>query len=206
MADYIPKNDLAFQDWTGNFISIANLNLTTLGFLTSDMTAITTNKTLLDVVITDNEAKQAAAKAATKKKEVTRAATEAMARALVKRIQAKVDVPADLKRQLQITVPGSSSPVPLQIPLNLLANTINPGAYELQWLRNGNSPTTMFIIEALLPGATSFVQIGAETKTTYLHAGNPPFDEITYRVRAKKGEVYSLYSNEFTVNRVHTVG
>lgn len=199
-SDYIPSSDLAFQDWSGNFISVANANLATLGLIAGDLTPLTTDKGLLDTAITDNEAKQASARAATKKKELLRKSAEAKARALVKRIQAKSDVTADLKRQLQITVPGSSPSLPPQTPLDLVANIIGEGSYSLSWKRNGNAQSIIFIVEALYSGVPDFVQIGAITKTTFVHTNNPPGLKITYRVKSQKGELFSPYSNHATVN------
>lgn len=199
-SDYIPGSDLAFQDWTGNFISVANMNLTILGLTTSDITLITNDKTLLDVTITDNEAKKAAAKAATKKKELSRKATEARARALVKRIQAKVDVTDDLKRQLQITVPGDAPSLPPQIPLDLVANIKAEGTYELTWKRNNNSQSVIFIIEASFGNTNTFTQIGAIMKTSYVYTSLIPGQKITFRIKSQKGDIYSAYSNIAVVN------
>lgn len=201
-SDYIPKSDLAFQDWTGNFISVANLNLVTLGLTSADMTPLQTDKSVLDASITDSESKSALAKAATTKKEVVRKATESKARALVKRIQAKADVPADLKRQLQITVPGSTPSAPPQVPLNLVANILSGGTYELSWKRNGNISSAIFIVEALYGTNPEFVQIGAVTKTTFICSGNPPGLKITFRIKAQKGDIFSPYSNHAVVNDI----
>lgn len=199
-GDYIPNNDLEFQDWTGNFITIANLNLSILGLTSADMTPITSDKALLDTSITDNEAKQAAAKAATKKKDLIRNATEAKARALVKRIQAKADVTADIKRLLQITVPGESPSVPPQIPLDLVARVISENTYELVWKRNGNSQTVIFIIEASFGNTNTFTQIGAQNKASFVYTALVPGQKIVFRVKADKAGIFSPYSNIAVVN------
>lgn len=202
MPDYIPKKDTQYQDWLGNFLTVANANLATLGFVATDITPLQTDKTNFDGAITNAEALQAQSKAATEKKNIIRKSSETKARILVKRIQAKIDVPADLKKQLQITVPGEA-PAPPAVPYppkDLVANVVGSGVYELSWKRNGNIQTTMFVVEALIAGASDFIQVFSTTKTSYTHSGNPPGAKITYRVKAQRGESFSPYSNIAVVN------
>jgi hypothetical protein len=202
MADYIPNSDTIFQDWLGNFISVANANLVALGLIAGDISPLSTDKTTFDMAITDLEAKKAIMKAATQAKDTVRESAEQKARALVKRIQAKADVTNALKAQLQITVPGSGSatpPVPY-VPMNLVANTVGSGSYELTWKRNGNTNSINFIIEALFAGSSAFVQIFSTTKTSHIHSGNAPGAKISYRVKAQHGDIFSPYSNIAVVN------
>ena len=203
-GDYIPRSDTIFQDWVGNFLSVANANLTSLGFLASDMTAITTDKTLFDTTITNNATAQALAQAAAKKKQITRKALELKARGLVKRIQAKTDVSPDLKRQLQITVPGDAPPppdIPNQ-PLDLVANIAGEGSYELKWKRNNPIGTIMFVVEGRFGASPNFTFIGITPKSTFLHENNVPGERIAYRVKIQRGEKHSPYSNTAVVNDV----
>ena len=202
--DYIPSKDTEFQDWLGNFLTVGSANQIVLGLTTADFTPISTDKTAFDAAITDAEAKAAAAKSATTKKNTIRKSTEVKTRALVKRIQAKADVPADIKRLLQITVPGSQ-PAPPAIPyppVDLVANVIGTGSYELTWKRNNNGSTVLFVVEALMQGASDYVQVFATTKSSFLHNGNPPGLKITYRVKAQRGEIFSPYSNVAVVNDI----
>ena len=204
MPDYIPKKDLEYQDWLQNFITVGNANLAILGLTTADLTPISTDKTQYDAAITDAEAKAAASKSATTKKNLLRKSSESKARAIVKRIQAKQDVPADIKRLLQINVPGSTPPSPVipYPPADLVANVIGTGTYELSWKRNGNSMSVNFIIEALFQNAVDFIQIYSTTKSTYIHANNPPGLKISYRVKTQRSELFSTYSNVVSVNDV----
>lgn len=200
--DYIPAKDTVFQDWLGNFITIANANLASLGLITGDITPLSTDKTTFDTTLTDSEAKKAASKATTQAKDTVRKSAEAKARALVKRIQAKADVHDSLKAQLQITVPGSTPPPP-EIPLppvNLVANIIGAGVYQLNWERAGNSPNTLFVIEQKIGTSPAWLPIFTTTKTKYEHTGNPAGVMIMYRVKAQRGEIQSPPSNVAVVN------
>ena len=195
--DYIPSKDTIYRDWLANFITVANANLATLGLVAADITPLQTDKTNYDSAITNSETLQAQAKAATEKKNIVRKASETKARAIVKRIQAKLDVPPDLKKQLQITVPGESPTPPLvpYTPKNLVVNVVGIGANELRWDRNGNIPSIIFTVEALINDAKEYVQIFTTRKTNFLHTDIPSGTKITYRVRAIHGNVTSPYSN-----------
>ncbi|MCX6155148.1 MAG: fibronectin type III domain-containing protein [Candidatus Kapabacteria bacterium] len=204
MADFIPSSDTIYQDWLANFITVANANLSTLGLLSTEMTALSTDKSDFDTAITDSETKQAAAKAATERKKLTRETSEVLARALVKRIQARTGVTNDLKAQLQITVPGSGSgPTPIPFPpTDLVANIVGSGSYELKWKRNGNATNTLFVIEALIGTASTWATVFVTSKLTYTHAGNTPGVRIVYRVKGQHGEIQGPFSNYAIVNDV----
>ena len=195
--DYIPKKDTIYRDWLANFLTVANANLAALGLTDTDLKPLQMDKPIYDDAITNAETLQAQAKAATEKKNTVRKSSETKARAIVKRIQAKLDVPPNLKKQLQITVPGDS-PAPPTVPYtpkNLLVNVVGIGANELKWERNGNIPSIIFIVEALTDEAKDYVQIFSTTKTSYTHTGIPSGTKISYRVKALHGEISSPYSN-----------
>ena len=201
-TDYIPKQDTVYQDWLANFITVAGANLGALGLTTADMDPLSKEKGFFDTAITNAETISAQAKAATEKKNLLRKSSEAKARALVKRIQAKSDVSNDLKKQLQITVPGQSAPIPVvpYPPEELVAAVRGSGSYELWWKRGKNGSTILFVIEGLLDGDKSFRPIFTTTKTSYVHSGNVPGQKIIYRVRAQHGEILSDPSNDAIVN------
>ena len=202
MADYIPNADRQFNDWLNNFIEVANTNLAMLGLSTTEMTALITEKDALEKGIAQSETAAAAAKAATEKKKLARKKVEATTRAYVKRIQAKPDVLANVKKQLQITVPGNTPappPVPYT-PTDLIANIIGSGTNELTWKRNGNRNTVLFVVEAATDGETEYKSVFTTSKTNYVHAGNKPGAKVTYRIRAQHGTTLSLPSNEAVIN------
>ena len=195
--DYIPKKDTIYRDWLANFLTVSNANLVALGLVAADIAPLQTEKNNLDSAITNAETLQAQAKAATEKKNVFRKSSETKARAIVKRIQAKIDVPPDLKKQLQITIPGDN-PAPPSVPYtpkNLVVNVVGNGANELRWDRNGNIPSIIFNVEALINDAKDYVLIFSTRKTNYMHTNVPSGSKITYRVRAIHGEIPSPYSN-----------
>ena len=201
-GDYIPSSDLVFQDWLGNFITVAGANLTAIGLTTTDIGPITTQKAEFDHSITESETAKAAALAATENKKTTRKSIEAKARALVKRIQAKADVPTDIKRQLQITVSGDTPAPPVKPypPTNLTAIVAGSGVYELAWKKNGNSTVVLYSVEAKIGTATSFISVFTTKKLSYTHSGNAPGVKIVYQIRALHGETFSEPSNLAIVN------
>ena len=195
--DYIPSKDTIYRDWLANFLTVANANLSTLGLVAADIAPLQTEKGSLDTAITNSETLQAQAKAATEKKNYIRKSSETKARAIVKRIQAKMDVPPDLKKQLQITVPGET-PAPPSVPYtpkNLVVNVVGIGANELKWDRNGNIRTIIFNVEALINDAKDYMLLFSTRKTNFTHTDIPSGSKISYRIRAFHGEIPSPYSN-----------
>ena len=43
IKDYIPQKETQYQDWLGNFLTVANANLATLGFVAADITLLQTD-------------------------------------------------------------------------------------------------------------------------------------------------------------------
>ena len=83
MADLFPSNDEAFSGGLGNFITVATANLSAVGLVSADITALTDAKDVLDDAIADNISKLDAAKASTAAKKTARLATDAALRAAI---------------------------------------------------------------------------------------------------------------------------
>ncbi|MCX6153718.1 MAG: hypothetical protein NT007_06130 [Candidatus Kapabacteria bacterium] len=200
--DYIPKRDTDLQLWMEPFSSIMGTNLTTLGLLSGDYTAISTLKSNFDAAMTDFEMKRDAASAATQAKDAARASLVAKARELAQKIQKNVSVSESLKASMGLTVAGSHPPpaaVPFP-PIDLVYDVLQPGAYQLKWKANGNASGTLYSLEARYGTATTFVSVVTITKTKFIHDNQPPNQKVAYRVRAQHGTLFSLPSNIVIIN------
>lgn len=96
-----------------------------------------------------------------------------------------------LPRQLLLSGPD----LPLA-PSSLAATTISSTRIGLEWVDNSSNETG-FSIERKT-GSALFAEIDtvAAGESTYTDAGLDARTEYTYRVRAMRGNVYSLYSNQ----------
>jgi hypothetical protein len=194
--DYLPTKDTDLQAWTQNFLAVANANLAPLGLIAGDITPVTTDKTNFDTAITNNNTKQAEAKAATQQKNTVKTNMSTKIRVLVRKIQANPAVLPQLKAQLGINI-GDTIPTPLvpQQPTELVANPSASGVNKLQWNRNGNPFGTTFIIESQENIGLPWVFAGTTSKATFEHNGQIPGKMLFYRVKAQRNEQLSESSN-----------
>jgi len=195
-TDYLPTKDADLQSWTANFITVANDNLTELGLIAGDITPISTEKSNFDTAITNNNTKQAEAKAATQQKSTVKSSLSSKIRVLVRKIQANPAVLPQLKAQLGITVgDGGFTPIIPQQPMELIATPAVSGVNKLQWNRNNNPYGITFIIEYQLNTTEPWQFAGTTTKSTFEHSGQVPGRMLFYRVKAQKNELVSEPSN-----------
>lgn len=200
MADnFLPNRDADLIAWGENFNTVASSHLTELGLTATQLGAFAP---LVSTLRTDRSAadtKRAQAAAATLTKNNSRAAMQQSARALNLKIQALPTVSAALKRELRLTVKSPASRRPPVTPENLTVNGYQNGVNALRWNRSGNCPGTMFDIEARIGDATAFVPVITITAVRYDHAGQTPGVPVVYRVRARRAEGASPFSNTATV-------
>ena len=193
--DYLPKPDAAFQLWLANFVSVAGGNVTALGITAADVTALSGAQATFSGNLGQVKTMQAAAKSAVSAKDGSRKTANAQVRSLVRKIQGNPAVTVALKNQLNINprnTPKTHTP-PAQ-PTQLLATPDVSGVNRLNWNRNGNKPTTTFVIEAMSGAATAFEPIGTTTKTKFEHTGQTPGVKVTYRVVAERADMSSVPS------------
>ena len=199
-TDYLPTRDTELSLWLGNFITVAQANITLLAFLPADLMNLSTdNATFTGDVAQLNSAK-AQMKSATQNKNTARKKAVADARALARRVQSNPAVTPALKSSLGLNPktnkPGVVQPV---TPIGLVASGASNGVNELQWSRSGNHPSTVFLVEAQIGTAADFVQIGAPTATKFTHQNVTPGVKVVYRVRARRRNVVSAPSNVATL-------
>lgn len=194
--DYIPSKEGDIIPWTENFITVANANLTTLGLIETDITAIATKKVDFTTKLNNAIAKQAESKAATESKNISKDDLVTNIRVLAKQIQARPGVPNNLKEQLGLTVPNPT-PTPLQpvTPTELSAKINTSGHAQIKWNRNGNPSGTIFLIETSNNYSTGWQITGSTTKTTYITPLTLQLGSNYIRVKAQKGELTSEPSN-----------
>ncbi len=198
--DYLPNNDAEFQLWLANFVTVAGANTAALGLLPADVTALSGAQSTFGGNLGQMKAMQASAKAAVATKITSRKAINNQVRTLVRRIQGNPAVSVALKNQLVINprnTPKTHTP-PAQ-PTSLLASPDTSGVNSLAWNRNGNKPSTTFVIEAMLGASTTFEAVGTTTKTRFDHTGQTPGMKATYRVIAERADMNSLPSQAVTV-------
>lgn len=119
---------------------------------------------------------------------------------LIGRFQNTEGIPDNLKREAGLTV-KDMQPTPLHPyePKNLTAKAKSNGDVDLDWERGENKQGMQFVVELRKKDAVDFTMVDIVTATKYVHKGQTPGENQTYRIRARKGDSYSDPSNEATV-------
>ena len=91
-----------------------------------------------------------------------------------------------------------TSIVPVQ-PADLVVEGRSNGINYLKWASGGNKPRTIYIVEAKIGDATSYVFAKSTTKTRFEHKNQTPGVRVFYRVKAVHGDLESASSNEAVV-------
>jgi Domain of unknown function (DUF4365) len=90
------------------------------------------------------------------------------------------------------TVNTSSTP---NTPTDLVGKGTSDGINSLKWSRNGNRQGVMFIIEAKIGDSANYVMVDAVTGSRFEHVDQIPGVKIQYRVKAKRSNAESGFSN-----------
>jgi hypothetical protein len=109
-------------------------------------------------------------------------------------------VPANILEELGLNIneshSGGSAPFS---PADLVATGTSDGTNSLKWSRSGNRQGTTYIIEAKFGDSNDWVMIDAVTRSNYKHVNQTPGVKVQYRVKAKRGEFVSGYTNTAVV-------
>ncbi len=195
-----PSNDAEFAVWLANFINKAEAYKSQLNLSGAQITALQTKLTQFN---TDIALKQ-------QKKEESVAQT-----ALVANERKDLNKDIGLLNNGFKAIDGLASNILEEIGLNvnetnfgnvmpsapsdLVATGTSDGTNSLKWSKNGNRQGTLFIIEAKIGDSTNWVMIDAVTSSAYKHKNQTPGVKIQYRIKAKRGEFESGYTNTAVV-------
>lgn len=195
-----PANDAEFAVWLANLLNKAKINKTILRLTNEQLDAL---ETKLDSFNANLALKQ-------QKKEESTAQTTIVGNerkdlnkevGLLNNGFKGIDgLPPNILEELGLSVNeasfGTSQP---SAPLDLVVMGTSDGINSLKWNRNGNRQGTTFLIEARLGDSENWTIIDAVTGSTYKHKNQKPGVKAQYRVKAKRGELESGYTNTAVV-------
>lgn len=197
-SENIPRKDAEYAPWIINFASVATANATILNLTVGEASTLTVMANAFEGAQTDSVAKKAALKGATATKKGLRAGTEQLFRSTAKVIAANTGITPDLKAELGLNV--LPTPVGPVVPvIDLAVSGFANGENKLVWKRNGNAQGTFFRIEAKFGASSVWTFVANTTRIRYVHTGQTPGVQVTYRVISQRGEVVSGPSNEAVV-------
>ena len=197
MPDIANFNPEEMSMFLGNFSTVANANLTALGYTAPDITAINALKSDIDAKLTAQAAAQEAARAATQALRTSLKAAKTNMSVRNKVLSANINLSNALRAQLGLNVPdGKPTDNTPQKPDTLFVTGSASGINFLKWGKGLNKPGVQYVIEAKIGASSTWTLVDAVTATKYDHVGQTPGVRATYRVRARRKSMLSPPSVE----------
>ncbi|HMS40687.1 MAG TPA: fibronectin type III domain-containing protein [Pyrinomonadaceae bacterium] len=201
MANKIyPSNDAEFAIWLANFINKADLYKAQLNLTGAQITNLQTKLAQFtsNIALKQQKKEESVAQTALVKDERTDLNKDVGL--LNNGFKAIDGLPGNILEELGLNINesniGTSTPT---APTNLVATGTSDGTNSLKYNRNGNRQGTTFIIEAKIGDSNTWAMIDAVTGSTYKHKNQTPGVKIQYRIKAKRGDLESSFSNTAVV-------
>lgn len=195
-----PANDAEFAIWLANLINKATLNKTALNLSDAQLTALEAKLTAFNTNLALKQQKKEESVGQTALVKDSRKDLNKDVGLLNSAIKSIDGLPSSLIEELGLNVNegnfGNTAP---SAPLDLVVTGTSDGTNSLKWKRNGNRQGTTFIIEAKIGNSENWVMIDAVTGASYKHKDQTPGVKIQYRIKAKRGEFESGYTNTAVV-------
>ena len=199
MTGTVPTKPSEYTLWLANFNTVAANNAQTLGLSPTDISTLASSAVSVNSTIAAGVTAQANAKAVVKTKQLTLRASEKMLRAYVKRIQANPNTTDALRRQMGLPVRQPATHTQPAVPAALTVAGQSDGTNTLAWDTMGNKQGTMYLVEYQTVGNGAWTLLDGTTRAKYAATGFVPGQRTSYRVRAKRNEQTSAYSNEAVI-------
>lgn len=197
---FYPANDAEFAVWFANLLAKATVNKTILNLTDERLTALDTKLNAFNTNLALKQQKRDEATAQTTLVSNLRKDLNKEAGLLNSGAKGIEGLPPNILEELGLKVgEGSAVSSPPAAPADLVVTGTSDGVNSLKWNRSGNRQGTTFIIEAKIGGASNWTIIDAVTGSTYKHKNQMPGVTAQYRVKAKRGELESGFSNTAVV-------
>jgi hypothetical protein len=193
---FYPANDAEFAVWLAILLNKASLNKTTLQVTEERLTALNTKLSAFNENLALKRQKREESIAQTTLVGNLRKDLNKEISLLNNGFKAIDGLPPNLLEELGLSVnEGSSGTTPPSAPADLVVTGTSDGVNSLKWNRSGNRQGTTFLIEAKIGSAENWVIIDAVTGSNHKHKNQTPGVKAQYRVKAKRGELESGFSN-----------
>lgn len=195
-----PSNDAEFAIWLANLINKASIHKAILKLTDEQLTDLEDKLTSFSTNLALKQQKKEESVGQTALVKDARKDLNKDVGLLNNGIKSIDGVPSSIIEEMGLNVNdsnnGNTTPA---TPLSLVVTGSSDGVNRLKFNRNNNHQGTVFIIEAKIGDSNSWVMIDAVTGSTYKHKNQIPGVKIQYRVKAKRGELESIYSNTAVV-------
>ena len=195
-SDFLPNSDNDLITWTTQFAATASVNTRATPLTRDQIATLETKIQDVQVALENAEAQRLAAQAATQVKKDKVNALKANARELNRIVQGSGSVTAETKHRLGLKVrPDKRKLAALATPVNVQVSVNFRNENLVTWDTGGNSPNTLYELQASFGEGEPFFTVMTLTGTRYTHQRVVPGQEMIYRVRAQRRTQLSGFSN-----------
>jgi len=191
-----PSNDAEFAVWLANFINKATEHKATLNLTGEQISALEAKLTSFNANVALKQQKKEESVGQTALVRDERKDLNKDVGLLNNAFKAIDGLASNILEELGLNVnegnSGGSTPA---APSDLVVTGTSDGTNSLKWNKSGNRQGTTFIIEAKSGDSGEWVMIDAVTSSVYKHINQTPGVKIQYRVKAKRGDLVSGFSN-----------
>jgi hypothetical protein len=192
--------DTEIPPYTRQYAAAAEIHKILLKIEEADVTLMRGKTVEFEDCLNAVVAAESALKEAIQAKDHCRISLEDMYNGYTNQFQPNPDCTDEIRAALNITIRDKKTTPNLpQKPEELNADGSPTGVNHLNWKPGDNKKGMQYVIEAMKAGETAFTMVDFTSKTKYDHKGQKPGVQITYQVRAKKGELLSAPSNAAVV-------
>jgi hypothetical protein len=199
-AKFYPANDAEFAVWLANLLNKAKINKTILKLSDEKLDALEAKLNSFNSNLALKQQKKEESTAQTTVVSNERKDLNKDVGLINIGLKGIEGLPPNILEELGLKVSeGSVGTSPPVAPADLVVVGTSDGVNALKWSRSGNRQGTTFIIEARIGDSKIWTIIDAVTGSTYKHKNQTPGVTAQYRVKAKRGESESGFSNSAVV-------
>lgn len=193
---FYPANDAEFALWLANFISKSDINKDSLEVSEDEIHSLTSELQGFNADLALKQQKQEESVAQTAKVANSRKSLNEKISNLNAKFKANKAITSDIIESLGLNSKDNNlSSANVTTPSDLVVTGTSDGINHLKWNRGNNRQGTNFIIEAKLGNAETWSIVDVVTNSKFEHINQTPGMKAQYRVKAKRGEITSGYSN-----------
>jgi len=193
-TDFLPNSDDELVFWGLQFVTAATANFTAAGLNMTQITDFNTVTTGFNDKVKTVDTKREDYKSAVKAKDTQRKTMGNAARELNRIVQSKTTATPEVKAKLGLKTRQKGEKTAPNPPKGLSVTGNSLGENFLEWQRNGNTATTTFEIFCRTNGMGEWVFLASTNAVKHTHQGATPGVQTEYRVRARRRDVYSTFS------------
>lgn len=191
-----PSNDAEFAVWLANLVNKANTYKTELKLTGDQLSALQNKLTTFNGNVALKHQKREESVAQTVLVRDERASLNKDIGLFNNAFKSIDGLPPNILEELGLNVNegnfGNTAP---SSPQDLVVTGTSDGTNHLKWNRNNNRHGTLFIIEARIGSSEHWVMVDAVTGSGYDHKDQTPGVKTQYRIKARRGDFVSSYSN-----------